>query len=105
MLRVVLIAFFALAVTPASAQVLGSVHCKASLRQIDIDLKATQRRLDAVQTQDDKCSAMRVHVLTLERASQIFARCTEGPARDENVGQAENSAADTRILMERGCGG
>lgn len=104
MFRVVLAAVFVFA-TPAFAQVFGSVHCKASLRQIDIDLKATQRRLDTVRTQEDTCSAMLVHVLTLDRASQIFGRCKEGADRDQAVGKAGSSAASLRSEMERKCGG
>jgi hypothetical protein len=96
-----------LAAPPAFAQALGSVHCKAALRQIDIDLKATQRKLDSVQTStaDAKCSAIRVHVLTLEHASEVFGRCTEGQERMENVGQADASAAEFRAKFAQSCGG
>jgi hypothetical protein len=104
MLRIAVIASLAFA-TPASAQVFGSVHCKASLRKIGLELKATQRRLDTVEAPDDVCSAMRVHVLTLDRASEIFGRCKEGADRDEAVGKADSSAASLRSEMERSCGG
>lgn len=90
----------------ADAQALGSVHCKAALRQIDVDLKATDRKLQSVAngTVEEKCSAMKVHVLTLEHAAEVFGRCTEGRARDENVGQAEGSAADFRDMIAKTCG-
>ena len=92
---------------PAFAQVFGSVHCKAALRQIDVDLKATQRKLDSVQTSTlaEKCSAMRVHVLTLEHASEVFGRCTEGGERSDRVGQADASAAELRATFAQSCGG
>lgn len=87
------------------AQALGSVHCKASLRQIDIDLKATERKLQSTANAaaEEKCSAMNVHVLTLERAAVIFGRCTEGRAREENLAQAEASVADFRDLIAKTC--
>lgn len=90
----------------ANAQAFGSVHCKASLRQIEIDLKATERKLQSVAsgTAEEKCSAMKAHVFTLERAATIFGRCTEGRARDENIGQAEGSAADFRDQIAKTCG-
>jgi hypothetical protein len=90
----------------AHAQALGSVHCKASLRQIEIDLKATDRKLQSVAngTAEEKCSAMNVHVFTLERAAVVYGRCTEGRARDENVGQAQGSAADARDQIAKTCG-
>jgi hypothetical protein len=90
----------------AHAQAFGSVHCKASMRQIEIDLKATDRKLQSVAngTTEEKCSAMNAHVFTLERAAVIFGRCTDGTARDENVGQAEGSAADFRDRIAKTCG-
>ncbi len=88
------------------AQALGSVHCKASLRQIDIDLKATERKLQSVANGStaEKCSAMNVHVFTLERGATLFSRCTEGRQRDENVAQAKASAADFRDQIAKTCG-
>jgi len=102
-----LFACLIVAAQPALAQVFGSVHCKAALRQIDIDLKATQRKLDSVQTSTgaEKCSAMRVHVLTLEHASEVFGRCTEGGERADKVGQADASAAELRETFAQSCGG
>jgi hypothetical protein len=90
----------------AQAQALGSVNCKAALRNIEIDLKATERKLSSVEngTADQKCSAMNVHVITLDRAAVIFGRCTEAPARDEKVGQAQASAADFRDQIAKTCG-
>jgi hypothetical protein len=89
----------------ARAQVFGSVHCKASLRQIEIDLKATERKLQSVANAGagEKCSALNVHVITLERAAVIFGRCTEERAREENVGQAKASAADFRDQIAKTC--
>jgi hypothetical protein len=90
----------------AHAQALGSVHCKASLRNIGIDLKATERKLSSVQngSVEQKCSAMNVHVHTLERAREVFGRCLEASGRDGNVGQADASAADLRDQIAKTCG-
>jgi hypothetical protein len=98
--------FLLLAGSEVQAQAFGSVHCKASLRQVEIDLKATERKLQSVAngTAEEKCSAMNVHVLTLERAAVIFGRCTEGATREENVGQAQGSAADFRDRIAKTCG-
>lgn len=102
----VALSLLVLAGSEVRAQAFGSVHCKASLRQIEIDLKATERKLQSVAngTAEEKCSAMNVHVLTLERAAVIFGRCTEGTAREENVGQARGSAADFRDRIAKTCG-
>jgi hypothetical protein len=102
-----LFACLVLAAPPAFAQAFGSVHCKAALRQIDVDLGATQRKLDSVQTSTlaEKCSAMRVRVLTLEHASEVFGRCTEGGERSDRVGQADTSAAEMRATFAQNCGG
>ena len=91
----------------ALAQTLGSVNCKASLREIDAVLKATERKLESVRNSagEETCSAMRVHVLTLERAGEIFGRCTEGGEREQKVGQADASAAGIRAEIAQSCGG
>jgi hypothetical protein len=93
--------------SPAYAQAFGSVHCKASLRQIEVDLKAAQKRLEAVQNSSaaDQCSAMRVHAIILEQGGIVFGRCTEGRERDENVAQANTSAAEFRAKIAQNCGG
>jgi hypothetical protein len=96
----------ALASGDALAQAFGSVHCKASLRQIEIDLKATQRKLQSTANAAaaDKCSAMNVHVITLDRAAVIYGRCMEESVREENVGKAKASAADVRDQIAKTCG-
>ena len=48
---------------------------------------------------------MRVHVLTLEHASEVFGRCTEGSERSDKVGQADASAAELRATFAQSCGG
>jgi hypothetical protein len=93
--------------TQAHAQAFGSVHCKAAIRFVGVDLQATERKLSSVEngTVDEKCSAMRVRVLTLEHASEVYGRCMEGNERADNVGQAEASAAGLRDQIAKTCGG
>jgi hypothetical protein len=90
----------------AHAQAFGSVHCKASLRQIEIDLKAAEHKLQSVAngTANEKCSAMNVRALTLEHAAVIYGRCTEGREREERQGQTEGSAAGLRDQIAKTCG-
>lgn len=95
-----------LAGSQVHAQAFGSVHCKAALRNIDIDLKATERKLQSTinAATAEKCSAMNVHVITLDRAAVIYGRCMEEDARDENTGRAKASAADIRDMIAKTCG-
>jgi hypothetical protein len=87
------------------AQAFGSVHCKASLRQIEIDLKATIRKLQSVANAEAeaKCSALNVYVITLDRAAVIYGRCMEESVRTENVGKANASATDSRDQIAKTC--
>ena len=91
--------------SPAFGQALGSVHCKASLRQIEVDLNATQLRLDAVELADSakKCSAQRVRAVMLERADQIYGRCLEGTERETKTRDAQSGAAALREKIAEGC--
>jgi len=93
--------------TPASAQALGSVHCKASLREIDISVGAAQRKSESVQTKGltEKCSAMRVEHEMLKQQSVILGRCTTGDERDAKTRIADTSAADLQEKISEGCGG
>jgi hypothetical protein len=95
-----------LAGSEVHAQAFGSVHCKAALRNIDIDLKATERKLQSTAhaATADKCSAMNVHVITLDRAAMIYGRCIEESVREEKVGPAKASAADFRDMIAKTCG-
>lgn len=88
------------------AQVFGSVHCKASLRQIETDLKATDRKLQSVADSgvEEKCSAMNVHAIMLERAAVIYGRCIEESTRAEKIVQANASAAGVRDQIAKTCG-
>lgn len=92
---------------PASAQVFGSVHCKASLRKLEGDLVGAQRKVDAT-TQaavETRCEALNVRKFMLEEAARIYGRCTEGGEREQKLAQADESAAEIRIEIERTCGG
>ncbi|BCJ90147.1 hypothetical protein IZ6_08820 [Terrihabitans soli] len=88
------------------AQAFGSVHCKAALRQIETDLQATGRKLQSTENgaTAEKCSAMNVHVLTLEHAAEVYGRCIAGQERDEKLGRTNVSAADLRDLIAKTCG-
>jgi hypothetical protein len=87
------------------AQAFGSVHCKAALRQVEADLQATGRKLQSVANAgaDEKCSALNVQVITLDRAAVIYGRCVEESTRAEKVGGAKASAADLRDQIAKTC--
>jgi hypothetical protein len=53
--------------------------------------------------QAQKCAAYRSHVEIMKRAIPNFARCTDGLARRENIGQMNDSIEDFQELIERRC--
>lgn len=92
---------------PATAQTLGSVLCKASLRKLEGDLGGSLRRVEttAQAAIDEKCQALNVRKFVLDEAVRIYGRCMDGSAREEKLTQTADSAAGVRIEIERTCGG
>lgn len=89
---------------PAHAQ---DAACARDLAATDAALTATLRRLEGARHASParRCAVLRSHVETMRRASAIFARCTTGRHRDENVGQMEGSIADFEEIIAERCGG
>ncbi len=81
--------------------------CKRDLFQTDGALRATRDRLGKVASGSpaEKCAEWRRHVTVLRRASGVFARCTSGRERAENVGQMDGSVADFTDVIRSRCGG
>jgi hypothetical protein len=89
---------------PALAQA-RTAACQRDLLVIDSTLREAMRRLEATgdASDADKCTAYRSHVGELRKASAVFARCTTGREREENVGQTNASVADFQALIRARC--
>ena len=91
---------------PASAVAQArTAACQRDLLVTDSTLREAMRRLEAAgdASDADKCAAYRSHVETMRKASAVFARCTTGREREENVGQMNASVADFEALIRARC--
>ena len=102
-----LVIAFCLLAGPASAQALGSVLCDGSMKKINAEMKATEMRVQQLEhaPAPEKCSAMRVHLIMLQRADEVFGRCLAGPPRDEKLAPIKSSAAYLGTYVAENCGG
>jgi hypothetical protein len=93
-----------LAPLPAAAQA-RTAACQRDLLVMDSALREAMRHLEATgdASDADKCTAYRSHVDALRKASAVFARCTTGREREENVGQMNASVADFQALIRARC--
>ncbi|MFC7396059.1 hypothetical protein ACFQU1_02465 [Chelatococcus sp. GCM10030263] len=93
-----------LAPLPAAAQA-RTAACQRDLLVIDSTLREAMQRLEAAgdASDADKCAAYRSHIETMRKASAVFARCTTGREREENVGQMNASVADFQALIRARC--
>jgi hypothetical protein len=77
------------------------------MKKINAEMKATEMRVQKLEQapEPEKCSAMRVHLLVLQRADEVFGRCLAGPPRDEKLGPIKGSAAYFGTYVAENCGG
>jgi hypothetical protein len=90
----------------ARAGFVDTPQCQRDLLMTDAALRKTMELLQgAGADQANQCRVWRGHVGTLRKAREVFARCTTGRERAENVGQMEGSAADFEELIRQRCKG
>jgi hypothetical protein len=90
----------------ARAGVVDTPLCQRDLLMTDAALRKTMELLQGAGTDPaNQCRVWRGHVGTLRKARDVFARCTTGRERAENVGQMEGSAADFEELIRQRCKG
>lgn len=94
-----------LAMSAASAGYVDTPQCRRDLGAVDASLKATLRDLDRNKrgSPAQRCASYARHVEVMRKASGVFAQCTTGRERAENVGQMDGSIADFREIIARNC--
>jgi hypothetical protein len=92
---------------PVEAGVVDSPQCQRDLAATHAGLEDTLARLKRVSNAPlkDKCAALHWHVGVMRKAGAVFARCTTGHERGENVGQMKGSVADFLDIIRQLCGG
>ncbi|AMJ63130.1 hypothetical protein [Bosea sp. PAMC 26642] len=80
--------------------------CSRDLFQNEAGLRQQQTRLQVAANGDQatQCRVWREHVAYLQKSRAVFATCQNGREREENVGQADVSLADYRLLLANRCG-
>ena len=90
----------------ALAGVVDTPQCQRDLLMTDAALRKTMELLQGAGSDPaNQCRVWRGHVVTLRKAGEVFARCTTGRERSENVGQMNGSAADFEELIRQRCKG
>jgi hypothetical protein len=101
-----IISTIACGLAPAAAMAQArSAACQRDLLVTDSTLREAMQRLEAAggASDADKCTVYRSHLETMRKASAVFARCTTGREREENVGQMNASVADFEALIRARC--
>ena len=89
----------------AGAGYVDTPECRRDLGAMELNFAETLHRLDRARlaAQGEKCAAYRHHVVVMQRASDVFARCATGHERGENVGQMIGSIEDVSLLIRERC--
>jgi len=100
-----IIAALGCGLAPAAMAQARTAACQRDLLVTDSQLREAMQRLEAAgdASDADKCAAYRSHIDTMRKASAVFARCTTGREREENVGQMNASVADFQALIRARC--
>lgn len=89
----------------ARADYVDTPECRRDLGAMETNFAETLHRLDRARQAalGEKCAAYRHHVVVMQRASDVFARCATGQERGENIGQMIGSIEDVSLLIRERC--
>lgn len=89
----------------AQAQQPVPATCSRDLFQNEAGMQRELTRLRAVGTAPlpEQCRVWREHVSFLQKARAVFATCTTGAQREQNVRQMDESLAEYRVLLADRC--